>query len=302
MNFKRLLFFCCVLILAGQLCNAQVFNNFKASEGLAKSKEQAGIAGISDPCLTGVFTSSALTFSISGTNFNVEIDFAKGTASVWGYMYGEKSNLKKMKFIGVINSSLLGGYYATEIDPSEVLKSGYPVNLDTTLENIPFLDSDLMAAEMLRDQDLKDMIAVSNSSKNMGFAFINTDLGNLKNKAMWLVDVSLPDKTTRTCMLAVVDKEKYCEDRSIISVEEIASASGIVACPNPAKDIVNLKIDADSRATAGITGVFDCYGRRMPDTFNSAMNTIDVGGFAPGLYYALVASGRTMMVPFSVTR
>ena len=291
------------LLLAENLQSQSFLQNFKASEGLPKAQTAASDANLPNPELIMVFTANQ-TFNYQGTEIKITFDITKGTANAWIYVYRSRDNHQLLKVFGVYKVILLG-FMSTEVDPSQIIGTGLPVNPEGVIPG-GWKDSDAAAAVFRNDQDFMTFYNAHTNPELFVFTLFVNDAYNYipKNQLYW--GMSIIDKgNEKSCATHAFNLDFTCG--TIFSVDESnTEITALELYPNPAHD--NIMITGFSgKCLITKLEILNLSGEKvkelLPDNSSTGIINADIKVLESGTYILRIFTGRSPILKlFQVVR
>ncbi len=272
------------MIIFPVITNAQ---SFKASEGIQVAEDKAIELGLTDPQLISIGTMSG---AIDGFPIELEFDMETGENVAWLYLFTEKDDPETRKAVGVVRVMI---FMAQEI--SMDMLEGLPVSPDAPLET-GWIDSDEFVNN-LNANDSFESFAEENDDAVMRLL----GLGVNKMNPLFIIDdpywmaIYGTEMQNITCFVHAETGQAQCLDISDVS-DEYGESMRLAVYPNPAVDMVFIKVPENVKTNNYKLGIYDLYGNlvktitNLPAPCETEHLILPVSDFPSGSYYVLFES------------
>lgn len=239
---NRIIIISIVLILSFGSLFSQALQTFKASQGLEKAKSEAITNGFASPELVFILclnTTYKITTQYGTFNVSVKFDFTKGTANTWFYFYRNADNHSDIVVVAVVR--LPGfGYQAMKYNFNDLINNDLPFDAANTLEGIQWIDSDVMAQELMVNTDF---IPYYNAHQNPEYAaiflFVNTKYAFVATKQPFWGVLIIDKQTSKLCAIHAENKTVFCNPTSPV---ESNNQDQLNFYPNPTEGNINILV------------------------------------------------------------
>ncbi len=244
------------------LCYSQ---NFKAKEGLNTARNSSGITN------PELLLCAAVNGTVQGSPVPLVFDINSGVANAWVYYFrsGDDNNIKKM----MICYKLFNNYVANEIPVTQILDS-LPFNPAGSLNDIQWIDSDVMANNLKNYQDYKDYLnAHSDATISLVTLSFNGDYPYIPiGSAYWIAKIDATNSSSLFCAVNAINGDVICFDESTAVEDNEHSNNQINIFPNPSKENLFISLPEGITSFSKELQIFDSEGRLI---YSFAVKPVD---------------------------
>ncbi|TAL67933.1 MAG: T9SS type A sorting domain-containing protein [Bacteroidetes bacterium] len=226
---------------------------FKAKDGLSTASSNSGI---SNPEL---LMCAAVNGYITGlpTDFKFYINY--GEANAWFYLFRSADNHNDKK---LMMCYYLINLLSFEIPLSSMIDS-LPYEPAGSLNDIDWMDSDVMAENLRNSQDYKNYL---NAHTDATIRFVtlsyNGDYPYLPiGNAYWMARIEAPNAKSLICAVNAVDGDVTCFDEPSAVDEKVDEKIELKFYPNPSKDYLFVTIPPNISINGNLLELFDSEGK-----------------------------------------
>lgn len=251
---KNIFLYAFLLFFAAYTAQSQFISGTFASQGLITARDKAVEDGFDEPLL--IFVASLnQDVEFMGATLQMRFDAMTGKGDVWMYMF---TNAERTDFIAYsLFKPLLGGYYIDEIPAEEILESGLPIDLESTLDDYDWEDSDKAAGALSSSEDFSEFYALE-PDVFMIALFVNGGMPGLTfGEPYWGAMMNKGDMQ-QMCAAHAINLDVICLIEASV---DMSSSTSISVYPNPTNDY--LFIQTDDNANLSSIQVFNVLGSKM---------------------------------------
>jgi hypothetical protein len=268
---------------------SQLMQKQLATEPLPSVRERVIDDGIDAPELIFV-ASMNQEVDFFGTTLEMTFDIKTGKGDLWMYIL---TNETRTDFRGyIVFKPLLGGYIIEEFDAEEVLDSGLPIELEKSLDDFTWQNSDKAAAAFRSSTAFSDFYALE-PDVFMIALFLNGGIPGIKyGDPMWGATM-VKDDMEQMCSAHALSLEVQCLLES--SVDD-AIVNNFMIYPNPASDYLTIEAIPSEASKVQIFNVLGVEIKSLTPSLSVGNEVrINVSDLATGTYFVKIGN---RFVPF----
>jgi hypothetical protein len=267
-----------------------MFSPFTSNEGydLAKTSAETYLGDNPKLLIIGHFLGS-LNLSYGGVPVEMPsgFDFSTGKANYWVYVF--KNETSKVE-IGVINSPMLGGFQAMEMDLSPYLDFTTMIDMQSEISPNEIIDSKDIDQYFTQNSEFMAKYSNLESYKEgyMGL-YYNGPVPEFEQKLYWGFWFIKENNEAEICALDIESKQMECI--AYTSVEDENEVDFSIS-PNPANDILNISNTefATNYVISNYVGEIVSEG-----DLNSGTNTLNISNLPSGIYFIQLSNNSGMI-------
>lgn len=262
------------LIFTNLTSNAIEVESYTAKEGYASALNFVQMEmSFVKPELLAIGTVKT-EIDVAGTNNKIGMDMTDGKSKGWSYAFidrqsGDTAIVGVAKFLGIYQSQ----------DITDQFPDFFPNTNSKKLEN-DWINSDALVDAISANTTYQNYIQSNPTAEPSTVILLNNyDVSFLKKEyPYWTTYFGEP--STFICYTDAVTGETNCD--AVSSVKQVESISNSFA-PNPANNIINIKIDNNSGKFDTIK-IVDIFGNIVYQSNNANNSQIDVTNLSNGSY------------------
>jgi hypothetical protein len=268
---------------------SQLMQKQLATEPLPSVRERAIDDGIDAPELIFVVSMNQ-DVEFFGQTMEMRFDMTTGKGDLWMYIF---TNETRTDFRGyVVFKPVLGGYIIEEFAAEEILDSGLPIELEQSLDDFAWQNSDKVAAAFRSSAAFSDFYALD-PDVFMIALFLNGGIPGIEyGDPMWGA-IMEKDDMEQMCSAHGISLEVQCLLEASVNN---AIANNFMIYPNPASDY--LTIEAIPSAASKVQ-IFNVLGVEIQN-FTPSLSVgdkvrVNVSDLPTGTYFIKIGN---RFVPF----
>ncbi len=232
---KNFILLSLLALLVTYTAESQLIQKQLATEPLPSVRERVINDGMVAPELIFV-TSVNQDVEIFGSPLEMRFDITTGKGDMWMYIF---TNEERTDFRGyVVFKPLLGGYIIEEFDAAEVLDSGLPIELEQSLDDFAWQNSDKAAAAFRSSSAFSDFYALE-PDVFMIALFLNGGIPIIEyGDPMWGA-IMEKGELEQMCSAHAISLQVQCLAEA--SVDD-AIVNNFMIYPNPASDYLTIHL------------------------------------------------------------
>jgi len=251
MKKSKYIFVILFVLFSVTLCYSQ---NFKAKDGLNPAKNKANL---SNPEL---MLCATINGTIPGVPITLAFDINTGNATAWLYVIrsADDNNIKKSIIVG----KLFNNFVTYDIEVNQIVDS-LPFEPAGSLNDIQWIDSDVMANNLKNYQDYKDYLnAHSDATISLVTLSYNGDYPYIPiGSTYWIAKIDAAGTTSLVCAVNAINGDVICFDEpSAVEENEIGNYK-LNIYPNPASDNIFIILPDGLSTSNNELQIFDSEGK-----------------------------------------
>ncbi len=266
------------------------FIAFTSSEAFPAAKNSAIEAIGSEAKLTFVgHLLETIPLSMGGTSIQLPSDFSieTGKANFWFYSFKAGDQTYD---VGIINSAMVGGFYAMSITISDYFDLSTMVDLSATIADDQIVNSADMGQYFTQNSEFMTKFNGFNVYETVLIGlYTNGPLDEFDQGIYWGYWFIPEAGDKEVCALKIENKELTCN--TIVNITETSEIK-ISISPNPASDILNIS-NTEFATEYTITNY---YGEIVANgKLSEGRNSININDLSSGMYFVQLSNDNGMI-------